>query len=84
MLLINDPNPKKTNKKLVKEKEDVLKESKEDNVKWRKEVDSLKQQTAGLELERAKLESKSSSLNLGPEAGPSRGSAGQSLFQVSW
>ena len=79
---------KETNKKLVKEKEDVLKESKEDNVKWRKEVDSLKQQTAGLELERAKLESKSSSLNLDPEAGPSRGSAGPGpgpgLFQVGW
>merc|ERR1712179_713330 len=66
---------KKTNEKLVKEKE-------EDNAKWRKKVDSLKQKTAGLELERAKLESKLSSLNLGdPEAGPSRGSAGPGLFQ---
>jgi len=72
---------KKTNEKLVKEKEDVLKESKEDNVKWRKKVDSLKQKTAGLELERAKLESKLSSLNLDPEAGPSRGTAGPGLFQ---
>jgi len=73
---------KKNNEKLVKEKEDVLKESKEDNAKWRKKVDSLKQKTAGLELERAKLESKLSSLNLGdPEAGPSRGSAGPGLFQ---
>merc|ERR1711936_1418880 len=73
---------KKTNEKLVKEKEDVLKESKEDNAKWRKKVDSLKQKTAGLEPERAKLESKLSSLNLGdPEAGPSRGSAGPGLFQ---
>ena len=76
---------KKTNEKLVKEKEDVLKESKEDNAKWRKKVDSLKQKTAGLELERAKLESKLSSLNLGdPEAGPSRGSAGPGLFQVGF
>jgi len=75
---------KKSNDKLVKEKEDVLKESKEDNAKWRKKVDSLKQKTAGLELERAKLESKLSSLNIGdPEAGPSRGSAGgPGLFQV--
>ena len=73
---------KKTNEKLVKEKEDVLKESKEDNVKWRKKVDSLKQKTAGLELERAKLESKLSSLNLDPEAGSSRGTAGPGLFQV--
>merc|ERR1712025_1530588 len=73
---------KKSNDKLVKEKEDVLKESKEDNAKWRKKVDSLKQKTAGLELERAKLESKLSSLNIGdPEAGPSRGSAGPGLFQ---
>merc|ERR1719320_1356347 len=72
---------KKTNEKLVKEKEDVLKESKEDNVKWRKKVDSLKQKTAGLELERAKLESKLSSLNLDPEAGPSRGTTGPGLFQ---
>jgi len=72
---------KKTNEKLVKEKEDVLKESKEDNVKWRKKVDSLKQKTAGLELERAKLESKLSSLNLDPEAGPSRSTAGPGLFQ---
>jgi len=75
---------KKTNEKLVKEKEDVLKESKEDNAKWRKKVDSLKQKTAGLELERAKLESKLSSLTLGgdPEAGPSRGGAGgPGLFQ---
>jgi len=75
---------KKTNDKLVKEKEDVLKESKEDNAKWRKKVDTLKQRTAGLELERAKLESKLSSLSLGgdPEAGPSRGAAGGTgLFQ---
>ena len=76
---------KKTNEKLVKEKDEVLKESKEDNVKWRKKVDSLKQRTASLELERAKLESKISSLSLcgDPEAGPSRGAAGGTgLFQV--
>jgi len=75
---------KKTNEKLVKEKEEVLKESKEDNAKWRKKVDTLKQRTAGLELERAKLESKLSSLSLcgDPEAGPSRGAAGGTgLFQ---
>jgi len=76
---------KKSNEKLLKEKEDVLKESKEDNAKWRKKVDNLKQKTAGLELERAKLESKLSSLSLSggdPEAGPSRGAAGGTgLFQ---
>merc|ERR1712096_552188 len=70
--------------KLVKEKDEVLKESKEDNAKWRKKVDSLKQRTANMELERAKLESKISSLSLcgDPEAGPSRGAAGGTgLFQ---
>merc|ERR550519_54109 len=75
---------KKANEKLNKEKEDVVKESKEDSVKWRKKVDTLKQRAAGLELERAKLESKISSLSLGgdPEAGPSRGAAGgPGLFQ---
>jgi len=75
---------KKTNEKLTKEKEEVLKESKEDNAKWRKKVDTLKQRTANLELERAKLESKLSSLSLSgdPEAGPSRGAAGGTgLFQ---
>eukprot|EP00092_Neocalanus_flemingeri_P007629 GFUD01008233.1.p1 GENE.GFUD01008233.1~~GFUD01008233.1.p1 ORF type:complete len:447 (+),score=136.67 GFUD01008233.1:95-1435(+) len=75
---------KKTNEKLVKDKDDVLKESKEDNAKWRKKVDSLKQRTASLELERAKLESKISSLSLcgDPEAGTSGGAAGGTgLFQ---
>jgi len=69
---------KKANEKLNKEKEDVVKESKEDSVKWRKKVDTLKQRAAGLELERAKLESKISSLSLGgdPEAGPRGGCGG--------
>jgi len=76
---------KKANEKLVKEKEDIVKESKDDSLKWRKKVDHLKIKTQNLELERAKLESKLSSLSLvgDPEAGPSRGAAGAGpgLFQ---
>jgi len=76
---------KKANEKLVKEKEDIVKESKDDSLKWRKKVDHLKLKTQNLELERAKLESKLSSLSLvgDPEAGSSRGvaGAGPGLFQ---
>ena len=65
-----------------------MKEVKDEAVKLKKKIDSLKQKAANLELEKAKLESKLASLkiNESPEAGPSKvgascqGSGG--LFQV--
>jgi len=76
---------KKANEKILKEKEEAVKEAKDENSKLRKKIEAHKQKAANLELEKAKLESKLSSLNIcdDPEAGPSQasGSASGGLFQ---
>jgi len=77
---------KKANEKVLKEKEEAAKEAREENSKLRKKIDAFKQKAANLELEKAKLESKLSSLNIcddGPVAGPSQasGSGSGGLFQ---
>ena len=75
---------KKANEKALKEKEEAAKEAREENSKLRKKIDAHKQKAANLELEKAKLESKLSSLNIcddGPVAGPSQASGSGGLFQ---
>jgi len=76
---------KKANEKVLKEKEEAVKEAREENSKLRKKIDAQKQKAANLELEKAKLESKLSSLNIcdDPVAGPSQasGSGSGGLFQ---
>ena len=67
---------KKSNEKVLKEKVEAAKEALEENNKLRKKIEAQKQKAANLELEKAKLESKLSSLNIcdDPEAGPSSAS----------
>ena len=76
---------KKSNEKVMKEKVEAAKEALEENNKLRKKIEAQKQKAANLELEKAKLESKLSSLNIcdDPEAGPSSasGSSSGGLFQ---
>ena len=76
---------RKANEKVTKEKEEAAKESREENSKLRKKIDAQKLKAANLELEKAKLESKLSSLNIcdDPQAGPSQasGSGSGGLFQ---
>ena len=48
----------------MKEKEEAVKEAKDENSKLRKKIEAHKQKAANLELEKAKLESKLSSLNI--------------------
>ena len=76
---------KKSNEKVLKEKVEAAKEALEENNKLRKKIEAQKQKAANLELEKAKLESKLSSLNIcdDPEAGPSSasGSGSGGLFQ---
>ena len=77
---------KKSNEKVLKEKVEAAKEALEENNKLRKKIEAQKLKAANLELEKAKLESKLSSLNIcdDPEAGPSSASgssSGGGLFQ---
>jgi len=76
---------KKSNEKVLKEKVEAAKEALDENNKLRKKIEAQKQKAANLELEKAKLESKLSSLNIcdDPEAGPSSasGSSSGGLFQ---
>jgi len=76
---------KKTNEKLVREKEEEARSAREETTKWRKKCEGLKVKMSSVELEKVKLESKVSSLSLSsePTAGPSSGASagGPGLFQ---
>ena len=79
---------KKANEKLGREKEEAVREAKEESGKWRKKCENLKVKMSNIELEKVKLESKVSSLSISaePVAGPSSssgasGAGGPGLFQ---
>ena len=75
---------KKVNEKLGREKEEAIREAKEESGKWRKKCENLKVKMSNIELEKVKLESKVSSLSISaePVAGPSGAAGGgPGLFQ---
>jgi len=74
---------KAANEKLMKESADQNAAATNEATRWKQKVDGLKKKMSKIELEKVKLESKMSSLQVGgldPGAGPSSGESG-GLFQ---